>query len=335
MTTEAENKILEYLANMQEKPLVGATMTIDTLVSQWFTWKKPRWRVNTYDNYHTIYELHVKPQLGNLMLTEVTTDKIQAVVDDMSMNGFSVSMMTTAFSKVLYPALQYAEDRDYIRKRPAKCLLPKKEKDEAARRSLTPEEITSLFHACKDQFLWIALPLLLYTGLRRGELLALRWDDISVEDDVLIFDVSKSYVATVGSGNRLEGTKNRFSTRKVGLKTKEFISMLKEYRATFGKGKTYVLSQINNDKMIDPNNFRRTFKRWSAEAGCPEVTPHYCRYTYITQLIDAGVPLIYIAEQVGHKDLNMILTIYADRKISKERMDCTENFADRMSALIA
>lgn len=327
-----------FLSALQSKPLAGDTMTFGELISQWFEWKKPRWRVNTYDNYMTMYKNHVKPHLETLTLSNVTVERLQGVIDGMMAKKLSSSAMTTAYWKVIAPSLKYAEERGYIKKSPAKMVsfpTDLKDKEGEDRRALTDEEIKRLLSVSKGTNLWIAVPLLLFTGLRLGELLALRWEDIDLDGDVGVFDISKSYVATVSSGNRLEGTKNRFSTRKVGSTLPALVDMLREYKETYGKGKTYVISQQKNDKMVDPNNFRRTFERWTKDAGFPEVTPHFCRHTYITQMIASGTPLAYIAEQVGHKDLRMILTKYADRKISKARIDSTLSFSSNMSKLIA
>lgn len=332
--TETIMKALNTIQqNTQPKTLAGDTMPYIVFMQEWFKRKKEKLKVNTYDNYYVLYKTHVQPAFSGLMLSEVTKGKVEDFVSLLKKKSLSSSTINTIIKAVVSQSFKYAVDEGYINKNPAKAVynLPKLVQDH--KRALTDAEIKALMEAARPHRLWIAIPLLLYTGLRIGELLALKWEDINLEDGTIT--VNKNYVYTVSSGNMLTTTKNAYSNRLVAVNSPVLFGMLKEYKEAYGKGKTYVLSCIKKDAMIDPQNFRkRTFRKWCTKAGFPEVTFHYLRHTFITLMFEAGIDPSAIMLQVGHRDLRMINTVYLERRLSSFQKDSAHKYNSVMDKLI-
>jgi integrase len=180
---------------------------------------------------------------------------------------------------------------------------------------LTPAEIVAVLDALKGHALYPIVALALATGLRRGELLALEWGDINLDERAAI-TVSKS-VEETRAGLRIKPPKTKRGRRNVSLPT-EAISVLRahkiaqmEMRLALGQGgqPTLVFSTIEGN-LLSPDGLSRSWRRLCAAKKLPRVSFHALRHTHASALIRAGVDVLTISRRLGHSKAAMTLDVY-------------------------
>jgi integrase len=153
------------------------------------------------------------------------------------------------------------------------------------------------------------------TGARRGELMALRWDDIDLDDGWVTFRVNRVRVP----GGYSEGTLKNDQAKRVSLDAGT-VAVLREHRREQAKDRLragerwldagYVFCNVNGGPM-NPSNLNRYWKAAVEQAGVPYVKPHALRHMHATLLLEAGVPAHVVAERLGHKDVTTTFKVYA------------------------
>ena len=188
-------------------------------------------------------------------------------------------------------------------------------RDTKEKEPLTPEQAArfrALIDAADPRPTLVAFRLCLFAGLRRGEVLALRWKDIDMERGEI--RVSRSLCAET---LKFKEPKTEAGNRVIPL-DKATIAYLKEYKVIQAK-ELLAMGKAVNDSLIccDPNsdymhpeNLTRSLRRFSKAAGFPIITPHTLRHTYCTLLFYAGADLKTVQILMGHSDPSVTLKIY-------------------------
>ncbi|MFI3164119.1 MAG: tyrosine-type recombinase/integrase [Bacillota bacterium] len=184
---------------------------------------------------------------------------------------------------------------------------------------LSDEEVGKLY-AVLDSWQTIqqktAVMTVLMTGIRRGELCGLDWEDLDLEDGILQIKRSVSVVIGVGKVEKQPKTNSSFRSISIGEKlTKQLAEYKKwqeEKRASLGdawKGTTRVFTGEFGDK-IGPNITLKWFQSMCETAGLRKVTLHSLRHTNITMQITAGVPISIVSARAGHAKTSTTTDIY-------------------------
>lgn len=220
-----------------QKHWTGEDILFTDFAKEWFAKKKVEISTNTFGKYEYLYK-RAESFLAGLTLTQVTRDKLQALITGMVEKGYSVETIKQVKCNILNPIMNLAEADGHIDKNPCRYVTTPK-RTYGKKRAATDAEIRTLMEVSKKHRLWILVPLMAYTGLRRGEVEALTWDDIDLVAGTI--KVDKSYTQGSDGKTRLGKTKSRASDRILPIPS-ELLSMLKTYRMTVAKGRTYVLS---------------------------------------------------------------------------------------------
>ncbi len=165
------------------------------------------------------------------------------------------------------------------------------------------------------------ITLLLYTGMRRGEICGLSWGDIDMQNGII--DIHKSSLYLPGKGVFDDKTKNASSTRIIKV-SRSVLDLLKEYRAeqlkemleqgtawqgdSEGGGKVFTQS---NGKPIHPHSVTLWFEKFIERHNLPSVCIHSLRHTNATLMIAAGVDLRTVSKRLGHAQMSTTSNIYA------------------------
>lgn len=188
-------------------------------------------------------------------------------------------------------------------------------RDTKEKEPLTPEQAArfrALIDAAAPRPTLVAFRLCLFAGLRRGEVLALRWRDFDMDNGKI--HVSRSLCAET---LEFKEPKTEAGNRVIPL-DEATIEYLKEYKALQVK-QLLALGKSVNDSLIccDPNsdymhpeNLTRSLRRFSKASGFPPITPHTLRHTYCTLLFHAGADLKTVQTLMGHSDPSVTLEIY-------------------------
>lgn len=274
----------------------------------------------TLDVYERYLRVHVLPGLGSLRLRELTTPLLDRFVMDLSdRKGTAVARTCrTIVSGVMGLAVRYGA----LTSNPVRDIDRVESRARREPRALTAAERDVWFHklaaderSVETDVVDLTL-VLLATGLRIGEVLALRWSEIDLNDGVV--SVTSTIIRVRGQGLLRKPTKTRSGQRQLILPA----WALEVLRGRWMKGMPDDLPVFASDRGThrDPNNVRRDLRLAARRAGFEWVTSHNFRKTTATILDDAGMSARMIADQLGHARPSMTQDVYLGRKAPHQRV---------------
>jgi integrase len=300
--------------------LKGDTILFTDFADEWFAFKSPALSQSTKERNSIIYTTNIKPYFLNMKLTQITVGFLQDFMNSQSQTHRPSTMKI--IKSIIGQIMHYADAQDLIRKNPVQFVsIPKGEEDH--KRSLTQGEIKNLLKASHTHRLWIAPILLLCTGMRRSEMLALTWNDIDLVKGEI--NVDKAFVKTPkGNNNVLKETKTKKSKRVIAIDS-NLVSLLKDYKEIHGYSRKYVVGQLRSDAMIAPRVFDRTLKQWCESAQIEKISSHCFRHTYATMAYDCKQQTLTIARQLGHSTTRMVEQVYIHQTTSDDQRQCAKD----------
>jgi len=271
-------------------------------------------RESTFEEYNGILKNHVLPVFKDTPIDRVSRGNIRDFLLSKIKDNFSKSRVNL-FKDVLSGVLGYALDEELIPANPTlgitKRLFPKSKRTKKAlsvNHVLNREELDLFHDTCKtlvpaySAFFTMAAK----TGMRLGELLALRWDDVDFNSNFLW--VKRSYRR--GIFTRPKNGKSRRVDMTPQLKAVLKQHLLKEKKECLTLGAEPELVFNRYGSPIEQNFIRRVFKRVLKKAGLRDIKLHGLRHTYASILLSAGVSLFYVSKQLGHSGINITSDIY-------------------------
>ena len=247
---------------------------------------------------------------------KVNFDEVFTVKDSPdTLSPATVRMYHRLISSILTKAVKWG----YIPASPAaNAELPRPAKAEA--HYLDKADACKLLELLQDENIkyrtMITLDLL--SGLRRGELLGLRWRDIDFENDTIRVNQTSSYAS--GSGLYTDTPKNDTSSRPLRLSHSAFV-LLRHYQAwqDDNKQKCGDIWQNTDDRIftnedgspIFPDTITKWFTKFVKHSGLPSVTIHSLRHTYASLMIANGTPLVVVSKRLGHAQVSTTSNIYS------------------------
>jgi integrase len=287
---------------------------------------------STVASYRKNVRLHITPHLGTVQLANLTSVHLTKLYRELEKTGRQdgqgqgLSARTVRYiHTIISAALRDAVEADMIKANPAARAKPPTA--EAAR----PPEMTPWDQAQRDEFLaWsaqhselhAAWTVLLHTGLRRGELLALRWSDVDLAKAALTVRHSTTLVRTKGEGaSMVTGTPKSSKSRAVPLNGPA-LAALKAHRVARG-ALSLTLAQpgelvFGDDwgEVRQGEHFSRKFtsevrRARKAAVEVPAIRLHDTRHTFATLLLTKGAPVHVVSRLLGHASPVVTLTVYA------------------------
>jgi integrase len=318
----------------------GPQQTVKQFLEYWLEdVEKPTVRLGTYLNNHTLVHKHLIPGLGHHKLQKLTTQHVQSFYAKKLKDGTSASHIRQ-MQGVFHKALTHAKRLKLVGSNVAEDVqLPKYEEYEAP--VLTPEQAQLLLTCARSRNLEVLLALAVATGMRRGEILALRWADLDLVKGTLSVSRTLSYYAKHGF---VEGKPKTKSSLRTILLPPFLLDLLKahniqeaERRLKVGDAwvdRDLVFSNAVGD-FIFPLTLLNWFYRLLEGAGLPRMRFHDLRHSAATILISQGVPANTVQELLGHSDVAITLGIYGSvvpsmRKDAADKMDSL--FGEKTSA---
>lgn len=266
-------------------------------------YKKP----TTYKQYFDVYTCYIKPNIKNVPLRTVTVLDIQKIIAKMHERGLSASTMKQV-RKVFNLSLARAKKDKYITINVAEEIeIPVVQ--QKARKVLKPDEIEKMFTFLETSRWYWPLRFMLVTGLRRGELLALKWSDIDEVNKVITIsdNLTEAGLGTTKSNKvhyvPLSNTAN--------MCLKEFRKQLeKESNHALWVNETDIIFVGRNGLPIKPKSLNNVFRRVHEKTGI-EVSPHSLRHTFVYYSKNK-LTLSELKDSLGHDDSTSTLSIYGN-----------------------
>ena len=301
-------KIDREVANQTGAGFISKDITFADWARKWLeTYKKPDVDDNTYRlTYQNTVERHLIPYFGKASLVDVRPiDVKNFYASKKEMSNSMLGKMRLCLNGIYDTAI----NNDLCYKNPAKGVTYVSDKAKNKKKVYTDAEIKAV-----EEYAVGKMPeaiVLLETGLRRGELLGLKWEDIDLKNGVL--NVSRSVADKKGGGVIINPPKWK-SYRPIPLSAaakRVFISLPKDTE--------YVFPQKNGGPQ-SPNSWSQKLDRFMRSLPAPEIpalTAHELRHTYGTSLRRRGVDIYTIQKVMGHKDIKMTSEIYVHSEIEE------------------
>lgn len=319
-------------------------------VATWFNYwlwniKKRDIKPKTFERYECIYRNYIKgSEIANIPLYKFKLNNLQAYYNRLSDNGKSPSIIKTINEK-LKSSMIDAEKNGYIEKNYCQLVnLPKEKMKEKKIEVFSVDQQNDFLEIIKGHEFEILFLLALGTGLRRGELLALRWSDIDFENKTINVDsnIQQAYIFEDEETKRLEKieqepkTVNSFRTvpipSKVLDKLQEHKQKQEQYKLAFQE------RYIDNDfvicdkygKALDVKRPTRMFYSIQKKMGIPEdekIKFHGLRKTYATRLFEKEVPPKTVQMLLGHSEISITLDIYT-QVMENKKVEAIEKIDD-------
>ena len=291
--------------------------TVGQWMDVWFeNYAKIKVRPSSHQTYRGYIENHIKPNIGSIPLNKLTSLELQKLYKKLLGNGRverieskkqpkGLSAKTVRnINQIICSALNLAIEQRLILTNPADaCALPKLEHREM--KTLPVEQLTSFLREAKESGVFEMYYIELATGLRRGELLGLKWSNIDLEHGSLRV---QRQIARI-DGEIVEAplkTKNAYRTLPLSA---DAIDVLKTQEKKCGNSQ-YVFPSPTGGP-ISPDSVLHMLHRVLKRAGLPKVRFHDLRHTFATLALQNGVDIKTVSGMLGHFSAGFTLDTYA------------------------
>lgn len=343
ITGKLQSTVLEKMkkikADIQNNAYVEPTkITVKEWLDTWLNITiKESIKNTTWLSYEAMIRLHIIPEIGGIKLMQLQTCDLQKLYNDKLKSGrkdkqkVDGKIVTKAgglspktiryIHTIISSALKQAVNERIIQINVAEYVkLPKNPKKEM--KTLDIQDIRKFLEAAKASRYYTAFFLELYTGLRRGELLGLRWKDV---------DMKKGRIKVVqqlvkeGNNHVIRELKTESSQNRVISIPDEVMSVIKEQKAkqeielkAMGKNdiqvaeynKTGLIFTTEDGKYVQPRCFDRYFKAILKAAGLQDIRFHDLRHTFALISLQAGADIKTLQNDLGHESIETTLDKY-------------------------
>jgi len=346
---KTKQEVLKKMRDLENAKDVGrladsGKLTLADWIDRWLeVYKKPTIKYSTWHSYQQLADLHIKPALGKRPLDRVRANEIQAFYNKMAESGRIIEKRgnqtikvqsddQSAEDKNLQPkglssqtirnchnvlrgALNQAYKEALIRWNPITAVeLPPLKHREI--QPLSGGQVVYFLNAIKDHELYPVIFTDLGTGLRRGELLGLTWDDVDLKVNTAM--IKQSLITVGGKVHLQDDVKTKASNSTITLPG-EVVKVLKRVKKQQAKnklvlGETYMDNNFvfcrEDGRPYRPDVIYRQYKRLLEENGLPDTTFHALRHTFCTLLLENGEDLATVSKLARHSTLSITSDLY-------------------------
>ena len=312
---DVAEKLATALSEQQQGlPVVSEKETVGSFMTRWLEdVARPSLRPRTFDSYAMIVNRHLIPALGKIKLTRLSPQDVQKYMRQKTESGLSsrtVQYHRAVVRKALNDGLRWGS----VARNVAQLATPPKQ-SRAQLRFLTPEEARSFLDVVRGHRLEALFAVALAIGLRQGEALGLRWQDVDLETGIV--NVRYALQRTGGSLQLVE-LKTRNSLRSIALPDvtrralREHRTRQLEERLTapYWEDHGFVFASTVGTG-IDPRNLTREFHQLRAAAGMDWLRFHDLRHGCASLLMAQGVNPRVVMEILGHSQISLTLGTYS------------------------
>jgi integrase len=309
---EAQAAAAKLITEINEGSFVEPSKeTLGAFLNTWLEGKKMNLKESSYRLYERFTHTYIIPRLGNVKLEKLKPAHIQTLYSSMA----ETLKPTTIHKvhKILKASLDQAVKFGYIKQNPA-LYVEKPKETKAEIQVWTEGQVQHFLQLTKKSRYHIAFLLAVTTGMRRGEILGLRWQDIDFEERTL------SIRQTLSAQNKLMATaKTKSSQRSIHL-DEHTMEELKQHRLRILKEKMRQGEAYNDHDLVcctvtgkptSNENFWQVWTGYLKQSGLPHIRFHDLRHTHATLMLKAGIHPKIVAERLGHANVNITLNTYS------------------------
>jgi len=321
---EAEAKLREMLDTLEKGVYIRpGKVTLGEWFEEWLgSYVALHVSPRTLVSYREQIERHILPALGAIPLAQLQPHNLEKYYARMLASGRvdgkgGLSAQTVRYHHgLIYEALKHAVKRGIAMRNVADVVDPPRRSHDSKLSILNPDQVKQFLETAKDTPYYYLFYTALHTGMRRGELLGLRWKDVDLNMATL------SVVQTIYKSKGkviVKEPKNASSRRAIALtpnlaivlrKHLEQVMLDKKMLGVPLKGDDLVFS-YQDGRALDPSTLSHTFSKTVVKANVPHLRFHDLRHTHATLMLKAGVHPKVVGERLGHSNIRTTIDTYS------------------------
>jgi integrase len=320
---KTQKDVTKKASDLRVKHSMGLVIDSDITLGEWAeTWLatyKSGVAYNTKRMYVNIVDNYIVAPLGSLKLKDIKTAHLQKVVNDNAHIGRTMKLFMQTIKQIFDQAIA----NDIVFKNPALGITVQTVAAKVEKRALTDEEAERIYSLKLDSKTKCLVFLLMYTGMRRGEVLAISKSDIDM--DMGVIRVSNSVVFK-GNKSEMKSAKTKSSVREIPI-----LDPLKPILAEYMHGlKSELLFTCADGSSFSLIAYRRLFAKFTNAMGDTDITAHIFRHNFATILYNADVDIKSAQYILGHSSITVTMDIYT--KLDKRKK---AKAAERLNTFLA
>ena len=325
---EAEKELALFISEIETGQALSAKkMRFRNYAEFWIdNYAIPNLSPKTYERYKSMLRLRILPYLGNMYIDKIQPMQLMYLYQELSNCTYSRGNETRKLSsktilehhRLLHSMFQQAVYWQMIAYNPASRVRPPKSKKPCIS-FYDDAQTIALIKALEGEELKFRVIILLtiFTGLRRGEVLGLEWQDINFKNSSVTVRQSNQYVSSIGIYTKDPKTETSYRTISIPI---SIIKLLKQYKIKQLEQKIRIGNKWNNTnylfvqwdgKPMHPDTITKWFRQFLEDKNLPHITFHGLRHTHATLLISQGLDVRTVSNRLGHAQTSTTLNIYA------------------------
>ncbi len=278
----------------------------------------------TLERYRELLRVHVRPRLAALPTQKLQPVHLAELYAKLLNEQHRAPRTVGHVHRVLHKALAVAMEWGVVSRNVASVVRPPKVSGDAEIEILDEDQVRLILQRLRDRPLYMIALLGISTGMRRGELLALRWRDVDFDGAILRVEQS---LEQTKAGLRFKAPKTKHGRRAIAL-APSLVAELRRHRKNQLEERLRLgMGKIPDDGLVlarwdgNPRSPNATTKEWTralAEFGLPAVSLHALRHTHASQLIASGLDVLTISRRLGHGSPSITLNVYAHKFRNKD-----------------
>lgn len=313
---EAEAACADIISKFEKGEYhVPKRMTVEQFLNLWLRdYAKRKMRASSYSIRELLVQKRIVPAIGNIELEKlnpVDINKFYGKLQDENLSSSYIHSIHSLLRSALKKAIQWQITNRNIM---SGVEPPRLEKTKI--QTWTIEDIQTFLDASRENVCHIGFVLAAFTGMRRGEVLGLRWGDVDLENKKLT--VAQSVYWIPGEGVIFQEPKTENSVRQIAL-SENVVKELKKRKAEQAQHKLLLGPGYKDHDLvccwedgspIKPRNFLEHFERMIKAADVPKIRFHDIRHTHATLLLKMGENIKVVSERLGHSRTSTTSDIY-------------------------
>lgn len=288
-------------------------LPVKALFAEWLEASRFRLKESTVANYIGKAEKHILPAFGNICADKLDPFVLHKFIADKLKSGLSANYVADIVI-LMKSIMKFAVNRYNIRNRIAEVILPKRKKAQVLLLSKPQQTRLQKYLGEHMDITALGVALSLFTGLRIGELCALKWSDVDISKRVIYVTRTVQRIRVTG-GTKLIVTepKSNSSVREIPVPDC-MIPLLRKFKSD---GENYLLS--GTDKPTEPRTMQYRFQKLLKKAKLPSIHFHALRHMFATNCVEAGFDVKSLSEILGHSGVEITLNRYVHSSMERKR----------------
>ncbi len=306
----SKKKNLKIEITLAEESKYTENILFSMAAEEWLAEIENKNKRSTYVKYNFIYKKYLYTSFGNYRMNEINNQIIQKAISQELSESITKSIYCVVNQILNYTSKRYGIALIKLNKENQKV----KHKPVDVLTKIEQTKLFSILYYNMDVYK-AAIILCLHTGLRIGELCALKWKDVDLENKLMYIQRTVQRIAVCKKEKKTElletAPKSEYSKREIPI-PKYIVELL----LSFNHDKKYI---FGGNKPMEPRTLQYHFKKYLQDAKIPSKNFHILRHTFATNCIEGGSDVKSLSEILGHSDVQITLNRYVHPSIEAKR----------------